>query len=372
MTLSFYKNKKILITGNTGFKGSWLTIWLNKLGAEVVGYALEPNTSPSMYRELHLEKICTQIIGNILDTEKLNKIFDEYKPEIVFHLAAQPLVRKSYIEPVHTYQTNVIGTLNVLEAARKTRSVKAFINVTTDKCYENNEKQIAFKEEDKLGGFDMYSSSKACSEILTSSYKSSFLNGGTSFGLASARAGNVIGGGDWAEDRLIPDSIKAINDNEIISLRNPKANRPWQFVLEPLFGYLLLAKNLYENKEEFSQAFNFGPKEESIITVEEIVKEVISLYEKGEYKIDSGINFPEAKNLTLNSLKAKEKLGWENIYSTKIAIKETVIWYKNFYKSDVDMYDFTINQINNFETISSACGTCSIKNSIIKKEFYAK
>lgn len=372
MTLHFYKNKKVLITGNTGFKGSWLTIWLNKLEANVVGYALEPNTNPSMYKKLNLEQKCTQIIGDILDAEKIKRVFEIYKPEIVFHLAAQPLVRKSYIEPILTYQTNVIGTLNVLEAAKKCESVKSFINVTTDKCYENNDEKIAFKEEDKLGGFDIYSSSKACSEILTASYRHSFLAEENSFGLASVRAGNVIGGGDWAEDRLISDCIKAINNNEIISLRNPKSTRPWQFVLEPLLGYLSLAKNLYRDKTNFSEAFNFGPDEKNIMTVEEIVKEVINLYQKGEYTINKKCDFHEAKNLTLNTEKAKEKLNWKNLYPTKEAIKETLLWYKNFYQNNVDMYEFTINQINNFEKMSSMCDTCSIKNTITKEAFYAQ
>lgn len=372
MTLSFYKNKKVLITGNTGFKGSWLTIWLNKLGAEVIGYALEPNTVPSMYKELQIEKNCTQVIGNILDTEKLNKIFDEYKPEIVIHLAAQPLVRKSYIDPVLTYQTNVIGTLNVLEAARKSNCVKAFLNVTTDKCYENNDELMPFKEDDKLGGFDMYSSSKACSEILTLSYRRSFLNNENVFALASARAGNVIGGGDWAEDRLIPDCIKAINNNQIIELRNPLSIRPWQFVLEPLFAYLLLTKKLYENKNEFSEPFNFGPDEKDVMNVEEVVKEVINFYEKGEYSINRKDNLHEAKNLTLDTTKAKEKLKWINLYSIKEAIIETVLWYKNFYAQNVNMYDFTLSQINNFETKSSLFSKSGIQNSIIKEGFYAQ
>ena len=252
-----------------------------------------------------------------------------------------------------TYQTNVIGTLNVLEAARKSKSVKAFINVTTDKCYENNDELISFQETDKLGGYDMYSSSKACSEILTASYRNSFLKEENTMAVATARAGNVIGGGDWAEYRLIPDCIKAINNKETITLRNPKSTRPWQFVLEPLWGYLLLAKKLYENKNEFSEAFNFGAKEIDSITVEEIVNEIITIYEDGSYKIMSQNNYHEAKNLKLDTTKAEKKLNWGNTFSTKEALYQTVLWYKNFYNQNIDMYDFTLSQISNFERKSS-------------------
>ena len=235
---NIYRNKKVFITGHTGFKGSWLSIWLQTLGAKVCGYSLKPNTNPSMYRELDIEnKIEKSIIGNILDYEKLEDSINDFQPEIIFHLAAQPIVRLSYKEPKLTYETNVIGTLNVLEVARKCKSVKAFVNVTTDKCYENKEIARGYKEDEPMGGYDMYSSSKGCVEIMSSSYRRSFLQEEDSMSMATARAGNVIGGGDWAEDRLIPDCIRYINQNKAIEIRNPIAVRPWQHVLEPLSGY---------------------------------------------------------------------------------------------------------------------------------------
>ena len=268
---NIYRNKKVFLTGHTGFKGSWLALWLSKLGAEVCGYALEANTEPAMFNILDIKnKISKSVIGDILDTEKLEKTMLEFQPDIVFHLAAQPLVRLSYREPVLTYQTNVIGSLNVLEASRKCASVKAFVNVTTDKCYENREINRGYREDEPMGGYDMYSSSKGCVEIMSSSYRRSFLKDG--YAMATARAGNVIGGGDWAEDRLIPDCIRAINKGVDIEIRNPVAVRPWQHVLEPLSGYLLLGQKLLENGQEYADGFNFGPNEESVLTVAEVAK----------------------------------------------------------------------------------------------------
>ena len=270
---NIYKNKKVFLTGHTGFKGSWLALWLTRLGAEVCGYSLSPNTNPSMFQKLDIgNKISKSIIGDILDSEKLEKAISDFQPEIMFHLAAQPLVRLSYSEPLLTYQTNVIGTLNVLEAARKCSSVKAFVNVTTDKCYENKEIQRGYREDDPMGGYDMYSSSKGCVEIMSSSYRRSFLKDG--YAMATARAGNVIGGGDWALDRLIPDCIRGINDGIDIEIRNPVAVRPWQHVLEPLSGYLLLGQKLLEDGQKYADGFNFGPNEESVLTVAEVAKKV--------------------------------------------------------------------------------------------------
>lgn len=283
-----YKNKKVFITGHTGFKGSWLSLWLKKSGAVVMGYSLENNNQPSLFKSLGLNEIVDySITGNILDTGKLEKTMAEFKPDIIFHLAAQPIVRLSYIEPVLTYQTNVIGTLNVLEAARKTESVRAFVNVTTDKCYENKEINKGYKEDDPMGGYDMYSSSKGCVEIMSSSYRRSFLNDG--FYMATARAGNVIGGGDWAADRLIPDCIRAINDNKKIEIRNQNAVRPWQFVLEPLSGYMLLGQKLLEGNREFARGFNFGPYEDSVLRVGEVAKKVCEVYGKGEIVIKKAV-----------------------------------------------------------------------------------
>ena len=342
-----YKNLKVLITGHTGFKGSWLTLWLNELGAEVIGYSLPPNTEPALFDAINLKKKCINYFGDIRNLENLNNIFQKHKPDIVFHLAAQPLVRLSYIEPVKTYETNVIGTLNVLEAARKCPSVRAFVNVTTDKCYKNKELHYAYKEDDKLGGYDIYSSSKACSEILTESYRQSFLNEGKHFLLASARAGNVIGGGDWALDRLVPDCIKSIIDNKPIKIRNPNAVRPWQHVLEPLSGYLILGAKLLAGGEKYAQSFNFGPSQDSVLTVENISKNVVECWGSGQIIINKTDNLHEANLLMLDVTKAKEILNWEPIYNAHEAIKETVEWYKKFYNNQT-MLDFTLNQIEKF------------------------
>lgn len=349
---NIYKNMKVLVTGHTGFKGCWLVAWLNQLGADVLGYSLEPNTNPSMFKELSLEKSCKSVIGNILDREKLEKAVKEFKPEIVFHLAAQPLVRLSYSEPLLTYQTNVIGTLNVLEAARKCQSVRAFVNVTTDKCYENQEIERGYKEDEPMGGYDMYSSSKGCVEIMSSSYRRSFLQGGKPFAMATARAGNVIGGGDWALDRLIPDCIKSINSNIAIEIRNPIAVRPFQHVLEPLSGYLLLGKNLLENGERYAQGFNFGPNEDSVVTVADVAKKVVQYYGRGEILLNKKDNLHEANLLMLNIEKAKDVLGWEPIYSADEAIKMSVEWYKKFY-SGQNMISFTNEQIAQFQQNSN-------------------
>lgn len=372
-----YKNLKILVTGHTGFKGSWLTLWLNKLGAQVIGYSLPPNTEPAMFNELNIQSKCINIFGDICDRINLNAVFEKYKPDMVFHLAAQPLVRQSYFEPVQTYETNVIGTLNILEAARKCLSVRAFVNVTTDKCYENKEMNYAYQEDDKLGGYDMYSSSKACSEILTASYRNSFLQSGKHFLLASARAGNVIGGGDWAIDRLIPDCVRAIEGNKgtgngkqgtedlrsqftvhsspkPIEIRNPNAVRPWQHVLEPLSGYLTLGEKLLKSKhgcDKYAQGFNFGPNPQGVLTVGEVAQKVVNYYGKGEITVNKTDNLHEANLLMLNIQKAKGVLNWEPKYSPDEAIKMTVEWYKKFYAGE-NMLDFTIEQIENYTKTS--------------------
>lgn len=348
---NIYRNKKVFITGHTGFKGSWLSIWLQTLGAKVCGYSLKPNTNPSMYQELDIEnKIEKSIIGNILDYEKLEDSINDFQPEIIFHLAAQPIVRLSYKEPKLTYETNVIGTLNVLEVARKCKSVKAFVNVTTDKCYENKEIARGYKEDEPMGGYDMYSSSKGCVEIMSSSYRRSFLQEEDSMSMATARAGNVIGGGDWAEDRLIPDCIRYINQNKAIEIRNPIAVRPWQHVLEPLSGYLLLGQKLLETGKDYAEGFNFGPKEESVLKVSEVAQKIIDNYNKGEVIVHKKDNLHEANLLMLNIEKAKTVLNWTPTYTANEAIKETVEWYKHFYAKDTDMYQYTIQQIKNYSS----------------------
>lgn len=345
---NIYHNKRVFLTGHTGFKGSWLSLWLTALGAKVCGYSLAPNTEPSMYEELKIgDSIEKSVIGNLLDFEKLQKEINDFQPEIIFHLAAQPLVRLSYSEPILTYQTNVIGTLNVLEAARRCSSVRAFVNVTTDKCYENKEINRGYKEDEPMGGYDMYSSSKGCVEIMSSSFRRSFLENG--YAMATARAGNVIGGGDWALDRLIPDCIKAINNGQKIEIRNPIAVRPWQHVLEPLSGYLLLGQKLLQEGNKYAEGFNFGPNEESVLRVAEVADKVCKFYGKGEVVIHKKDNLHEANLLMLNIEKAEKVLGWTPTYTADKAIEETVNWYKYFYEGKKDLYEFTVKQIKGYE-----------------------
>lgn len=347
---NIYKGKKVFLTGHTGFKGSWLALWLTKLGAEVCGYSLKPNTEPSMFNELNIgEKITKSVIGDILDENFLNQTIKDFAPDIVFHLAAQPLVRLSYAEPILTYKTNVIGTLNVLEAARRSSSVKAFVNVTTDKCYENKEINRGYKEDEPMGGYDMYSSSKGCVEIMSSSFRRSFLQDEGTMAMATARAGNVIGGGDWALDRLIPDCIRGINKVKDIEIRNPIAVRPWQHVLEPLSGYLLLGEKLLTDGKEYAQGFNFGPNEDSVLTVAEVSKMVCDLYGKGEVIVGEKSPLHEAGLLMLNIEKAEKILNWTPTLTAKEAIKNTVDWYKHFYAKDCNMYEYTIKQIEDYE-----------------------
>ena len=343
-----YQGKRVLVTGHTGFKGSWLTLWLKELGAEVCGYALAPNTTPSLFEVAHVADGIISVIGDIRDRELLNKTFQDFKPEIVFHLAAQPLVRLSYAEPVLTYETNVIGTLNVLEAARACGSVKAFVNITTDKCYENKEVARGYKEDEPMGGYDMYSSSKGCVEILSSSYRRSFLQEENTYALSTARAGNVIGGGDWAADRLIPDCVRSIEAGQQIEIRNPAATRPWQHVLEPLSGYLLLGHLLYTQGKKYAEGFNLGPKPGSVLTVAEVAQQVVKAYEKGSVYVHKRDNLHEANLLMLDITKAKEVLGWWPTYSAEQAIVETVAWYKRFYQGE-PMRAFTLQQIHQYE-----------------------
>ncbi len=347
---NIYKGRKVFLTGHTGFKGSWLALWLTMLGADVWGYSLKPNTQPAMFKELDIEnRIYKSVIGDILDMEKLENTIIDFKPDIIFHLAAQPLVRLSYKEPLLTYQTNVIGTLNVLIAAEKCKSVKAFVNVTTDKCYENKEISRGYKEDEPMGGYDMYSSSKGCVEIMSSSFRRSFLQGENGYAMATARAGNVIGGGDWALDRLIPDCVKYINSNQKIEIRNPIAVRPWQHVLEPLSGYLLLGQRLLEEGKKYAEGFNFGPGEESVLKVAEVAQMVVEDYGKGEVVVHKKDDLHEANLLMLNIEKAKKVLGWIPTYKADVAISKTVDWYKHFYSKDTDMYEYTLNQIKEFE-----------------------
>lgn len=343
-----YKGRRVLITGHTGFKGSWLTLWLKNLGAEVCGYSLAPNTTPALFEVARVHEGISHHEGNILDAQHLNQVFTDFQPEIVFHLAAQPLVRLSYAQPVLTYETNVMGTLRTLEAARHTPSVKAFVNITTDKCYENREIAHGYKEDEPMGGYDMYSSSKGCVEILSSSYRRSFLQEEGTFALATARAGNVIGGGDWATDRLIPDCVRSIEAGQEIVIRCPQATRPWQHVLEPLSGYLLLGHLLYTQGKKYAEGFNLGPQADSILTVEDVTKQVIRAYGKGTLKIFRKDHLHEANLLMLDITKAKKVLGWVPTYTAQEAIEKTITWYKKFYEGKTDMHAFTLQQINDY------------------------
>lgn len=349
MFKDIYRGKTVLITGHAGFKGSWLAFWLTQMGAKVVGYSLLPDSSEKMYDVLNLKTILhDSLIADILDEKTLDAFFEKYKPEIVFHLAAQPIVRLSYAEPVLTYKTNVIGTLNVLEAARKTRSVKAFVNVTTDKCYENQEKPQGYTEDEPMGGYDMYSSSKGCSEILTSSYRRSFLAEGKPFALGSGRAGNVIGGGDWAKDRLIPDCINAFQKNEEVFIRNPLATRPWQHVLEPLAGYLRLGQKLLEDGQKHATGYNFGPEMNKNVKVCEVAELVAKVWGNGLVKVGNADGLHEANLLQLNIDKAKSELGFIPVWTEEEAITNTTQWYKAFYEKSFDMTEYTKQQINAF------------------------
>ncbi|MFC1677256.1 CDP-glucose 4,6-dehydratase [Planctomycetota bacterium] len=331
-----YKNRKVLITGHTGFKGSWLALWLSRMGAEVVGYALEACTCPSHF-EL-VDANYKSIIGDIRDADKFRNVIAKEQPEIIFHLAAQPLVRRSYQDPVETFSTNVMGTVNLLDSCREVSSLKAVVVITSDKCYENLEQQRGYSESDPLGGYDPYSASKGCTEIVTSSYRRSFFSlkdYGTKHNVlvSSARAGNVIGGGDWSEDRLIPDIVKAANENDKVLIRNRYSTRPWQHVLDPLSGYLLLGEKLLEGKVEFAEAWNFGPEMEVSFTVEYVVENLQKYWDKIEVDFGSESSGPhEANLLTLDCSKAIQKLGWKPVWDISRTLEMTASWYKRFYE----------------------------------------
>lgn len=332
---SIYKGKKVFLTGHTGFKGSWLAFWLQELGAEVRGYSLD---YPSMPNHFSLLKLGTQsVMADIRDKERLNKAIHDFQPEIVFHLAAQPLVRYSYQHPAETFETNVMGTVNVFDACRRCDSVKAIINVTSDKAYENLELDIAYKETDRMGGYDPYSASKGCAELVVNSYRNSFFNlahYGKSHHLllASARAGNVIGGGDWATDRLIPDIVTSSAANQPVSIRNPRATRPWQHVLEPLSGYLLLGQLLLQGKKAAADGWNFGPLSNETLPVEGVLAKMKAVWPNLTYNIVQSPEQPhEAHLLRLDCTKANQQLRWYPVWDTDTAIQKTAAWYKDFY-----------------------------------------
>lgn len=354
METSFWKNKKVFLTGHTGFKGAWISLWLHRLGAEVTGYALEPPTRPNLFELCCVGELVRSTISDIRDGRKLAKSMAESRPDIVIHMAAQPIVRESYRDPVETYSTNVMGTVNLFEAVRKSPSVRAVVNVTTDKCYENREGTRGYQETEPLGGYDPYSSSKACSELVTSAYRSSFFNPVEhethGVGVASARAGNVIGGGDWAMDRLLPDCVRAVLKREKILIRNPHAVRPWQHVLEPLSGYLTLAQKLCEDGPGFSERWNFGPDDRDARPVEWVVRRFCDAWGPiGAYEIDKGEHPYEAHFLKLDCSKARTRLGWSPRWSLEQAIDRVAEWTKG-YMENRDLHEICVRQVEQYES----------------------
>jgi CDP-glucose 4,6-dehydratase len=346
----FWQGKRVLLTGHTGFKGSWLSLWLQSMGAQVVGYALAPSTNPSLFEVAEVGKGITNIIGNIRDLEHLRTVFAEHRPEIVIHMAAQALVRYSYIEPAETYSTNVMGTVNLLEAVRSTGSVKAVVNVTSDKCYENREWAWGYRENEAMGGFDPYSSSKGCAELVAAAYRNSYFHPEKykehGVALASVRAGNVIGGGDWADDRLIPDIMRAIIQGKPVNIRNPHAIRPWQHVLEPISGYLQLAQKLYEEGTAYAEGWNFGPNDEDAKPVQWIVEKLTKSWGEGaSWVLDGGDHPHEAHYLKLDCSKAKARLDWQPRWHLEDACSAIIDWHRAYLKEE-DMRELTLRQIN--------------------------
>jgi len=342
---NFYKNKKVFVTGATGFKGSWLCSWLLYMGAKVYGSGYSPNKNKNLFYKLKLQKKIKLGIFDIRDQKKLEKFIFKSKPSIIFHLAAQPLIIESYLKPHSTIDINVKGTLNILEASRKFNFIKSVVLITSDKCYENVGKLTRYKEEDALGGIDPYSASKSSSELIIRAYRESFFKNKRNCGISSARAGNVIGGGDWSAKRLIPDCIKSLLENKVIYLRNPNFNRPWQHVLEPLRGYLMLAKMQYQEPKKYSDAWNFGTKNNSVKSVKEIVDYMISFWGTGKIKVDNKNKFYEQKNLQLDIKKAKKKLKWNPTYSVKKGVEITTDWYLQVFKAKKDPFEITNKQI---------------------------
>ena len=352
MHSAFWKNKRVFITGHTGFKGSWLCVWLHSLGAQVTGYALDPPTDPSLYELCNIGKLTTSIIADVRDGQTLIKAMQAAQPEIVIHMAAQPLVRDSYKIPVETYAINVMGTVNLFEAVRQCTTVRAVINVTTDKCYENREWVWGYRENEPLGGFDPYSNSKACSELVTASYRSSYFNpqryAEHRVAIASARAGNVIGGGDWATDRLVPDMVRAILSGKSVKIRNPHAIRPWQHVLEPLSGYLMLARKLYEDGGSFSEAWNFGPDDSDAKPVERLARIFCDKWGNGAlYEIEKGDHLHEANYLKLDCSKSKARLGWQPRWSLDKALSSIIEWTRA-YKNGNTIREICLKQIEEY------------------------
>jgi CDP-glucose 4,6-dehydratase len=354
---NFWSGKRVFLTGHTGFKGSWLSLWLQHMGAEVTGYALAPPTKPNMYEMAKVEMGMVSVLGDVRDKTNLVSALSRAEPEFVIHMAAQPLVRRSYSDPVETYSTNVMGTVHLLEAVRGCQSVRSVVNVTTDKCYENKEWIWPYRENETLSGYDPYSSSKACSELVTAAYRSSYFNSSNfndhQVAIATARAGNVIGGGDWATDRLVPDTLAAFSRGEPVVIRNPHAIRPWQHVLEPLRGYLMLAEKLYTHGSEYAEAFNFGPGGADTKPVEWIVNLLAEKWgEPVSWNVDQGPHPHEASLLQLDVSKAAHRLDWRPVVGLSQALEMTIDWARAHHKG-ADLKTETITQINQYQLISS-------------------
>ncbi len=354
-----YFDRRVLVTGHTGFKGSWLTTWLLRLGARVVGYALEPDVEPSLFRLADLNRRCDSVIADVRDGHRLLEVFREYRPEVVFHLAAQPLVRRSYREPKETFEVNVAGTWNLLEAIRLVDSVQAAVLITTDKVYENKEWVYGYREEDPLGGHDPYSASKAAAEIAIQAYiRAFFLTGQRQLGVASARAGNVVGGGDWAEDRILPDALRALQAGRALRVRHPEAVRPWQHVLEPLAGYLLLGARLLEEPERFSGAWNFGPLPTDVLRVGELVDVFYQALGRGnwEHVPEGNALLHEAGLLKLAIDKAADALGWKPVWTARQAVERAASWYRGVMDDRGDAWLRCLQDIDDYERAAREAG----------------
>lgn len=347
MNPEFWRGKRVLLTGHTGFKGSWLSLWLQSMGAELKGLALEPPTTPSLFVEAKVAQGMVSQIGDIRDYDTVHQALAVFKPEIVIHMAAQPLVRYSYKNPIETYATNVMGTVHLLEAIRQTGTTKVVVNVTTDKCYENKEWIWGYREDEPMGGYDPYSSSKGCSELVTSAYRRSYL-AETGIALASARAGNVIGGGDWAEDRLVPDILRAFENNQPVVIRNPHSTRPWQHVLEPLSGYLTIAERLWNEPKAYAEGWNFGPRDEDAKPVGWIVERMASKWgDDATWRIDAGNHPHEANYLKLDISKARQSLSWTPRWTLDIALNKIVEWHQTWL-AKADVRTLSLEQINQY------------------------